>query len=245
MGDACGDEGCKKVIEIVFLDAGETILHAHPSFPELFAQTCERHGHHVDPDEVAPVLFGMVRDMGSVAAEIGVVAPSTSSAGSFALWTHIYRRCLDGLGIDDPVLPEELYKVFSNTATYRLYPDALPAVEALRADGYRIGLISNFEGWLEEMLIELKAGDIFEISVISGLVGVEKPDTRIYEIALEKAGVAPAAAVHVGDSVRLDAEPAAAVGMRAVLLDRSGGGGDGKWPTIGTLEELPSLVTNW
>jgi putative hydrolase of the HAD superfamily len=211
----------------------------------LFSQTCRRHGYEVSPDEVAPVLYGMVRDMGAVAAELGLVAPSTSSAGSYSLWTHIYRRCLDGLGIDDENLPAELYKVFSDIATYRLYSDAIPTIDALRADGYRIGLISNFEGWLEELLVELQLGDIFEVSVISGLVGVEKPDPRIYEIALDKARTAPGAAVHVGDSKRLDAEPAAAVGMRAVLLDRSGEHGDSEWPTIRSLEELPPLVTNW
>ena len=231
------------MIEIVFLDAGETILHPHPSFPELFARTCAEHGYDVSPAEVAPVLYGMVRDMGTVAAEIGVSAPSTTAEGSYALWTHIYRRCLDGLGIPVDRLPDELYNVFSDSATYRLYPDALPAVDRLRAEGYRIGLISNFEGWLEEMLVELQAGDVFEVSVISGLVGGEKPDPRIYEIALERAGVQPDAAVHVGDSIRLDVEPATSVGIKAVLLDRSGAHQESGWPTIGTLEELPAVVS--
>jgi putative hydrolase of the HAD superfamily len=232
------------MIEIVFLDAGETILHPHPSFPELFARTCLEHGYSVSPEEVAPVLYGMVRDMGTVAAEIGVSAPSTTAAGSYALWTHIYRRCLDGLRITDDSLPDELYSVFSDSATYRLYPDALPAVDRLRQKGYRVGLISNFEGWLEEMLVELQAGDVFEVSVISGLVGVEKPDPRIYEIALEQAGVEPQAAAHVGDSVRLDVEPATSVGIKAVLLDRSGTHPDVGWPTIRTLEELPALISD-
>jgi len=231
------------MIEIVFLDAGETILHPHPSFPELFARTCAEHGYDVSPKEVAPVLYGMVRDMGTVAAEIGVPAPSTTAAGSYALWTHIYRRCLDGLGIPVDTLPDELYQVFSDSATYRLYPDALPAVDRLRADGYRVGLISNFEGWLEEMLVELQAGDVFEVSVISGLVGVEKPDPRIYEIALEQAGVQSDVAVHVGDSIRLDAEPATSVGIKAVLLDRSGAHPESGWPTIRSLEELPAVVS--
>jgi len=232
------------MIEIVFLDAGETILHPHPSFPELFARTCAEHGYDVSPEEVAPVLYGMVRDMGTVAAEIGVPAPSTTAAGSYALWTHIYRRCLDGLGIPVDTLPDELYQVFSDSATYRLYPDALPAVDRLRADGYRVGLISNFEGWLEEMLVELQAGDVFEVSVISGLVGVEKPDPRIYEIALELAGVQSDVAVHVGDSIRLDVEPATSVGIKAVLLDRSGAHPESGWPTIRSLEELPAVVSD-
>jgi FMN phosphatase YigB (HAD superfamily) len=56
--------------------------------------------------------------------------------------------------------------------------------------------------------------------VFSGLEGVEKPDTRIYEIALERAGVAPEEVLHTGDSMRKDYVPAKNVGMHALLLDR-------------------------
>ena len=77
-----------------------------------------------------------------------------------------------------------------------------------------MGLISNFESWLEEMLVELEVGHHFEPAIISGIEGVEKPDPTIYEIALEKAGVAPENAVHVGDSPGMDVEPASLVGIR-------------------------------
>lgn len=57
--------------------------------------------------------------------------------------------------------------------------------------------------------------------MFSGLVGVEKPDPKIYEIALEKAGnIAPEETLHIGDSFRKDYLPARSIGMHAVLLDR-------------------------
>jgi putative hydrolase of the HAD superfamily len=232
------------VIDIVFFDAGETILHAHPSFPELFAATCERRGHHVRVDQVEPVLFAMVRNMDRVAEEAGVRGPSLSDDASYRFWTHVYRQALGRLGIDDGTLPDELYKVMSDTATYRLYDDALPAIDRLRQSGRRLGLISNFEGWLEELLLELEVGDVFDVSVISALVGVEKPDARIYELALERAGVPAARALMVGDSLRLDVEPARSVGMKAVLLDRAVKYSNLDCPTVATLEELPALVEN-
>jgi HAD superfamily hydrolase (TIGR01549 family) len=55
--------------------------------------------------------------------------------------------------------------------------------------------------------------------VFSGLEGVEKPDTKIYEIALERGGVAPEEVLHIGDSMRRDYIPAKSVGMHALLLD--------------------------
>ena len=230
------------MIDIVFFDAGETILHPHPSWPELFSATCGRRGVEVAPEEVGPILYGMVRSWGEVTEQAAVSNPSLSEEASYRFWTFVYRSCLDALGVDAPALPDELYKVFSDTATYRLYDDALPAIESLRARGHRIGLISNFEGWLEEILVEQEAGDIFEVSVISGLVGIEKPDVRIFELALEEAGTTPAAAVHVGDSVANDVEPATAAGMRTVLLDRSDGHPEFDGPRIRSLDELPFVI---
>lgn len=57
--------------------------------------------------------------------------------------------------------------------------------------------------------------------MFSGIVGVEKPDPRIFEIALKKAGgIAPEQALHIGDSLRKDYVPARGLGMHALLLDR-------------------------
>jgi putative hydrolase of the HAD superfamily len=232
------------VIKVVFLDAGETILHPHPSFPELFSRTAASRGIDVSPEQVAPVLYGALRNMDRYVTELGLVNPSMSAERSRTLWVHIYERCLVELGIEDGALAGELFAVFSDVSTYRLFPDALPAIRQLRATGYILGLISNFEGWLEDLLIELEVGHVFDVAVISGLEGVEKPDPKIYKIALEKAGVEPKSAVHVGDSLSLDIQPAAQVGMKTVLLDRAGRHPEVDCPTITSLEELPALVAN-
>lgn len=69
--------------------------------------------------------------------------------------------------------------------------------------------------------VMLMQGSEWDFGVFSGLEGVEKPDPRIYEIALERAGnVAPEEVLHVGDSMRKDYLPAKSVGMHALLLDR-------------------------
>lgn len=64
-------------------------------------------------------------------------------------------------------------------------------------------------------------GSEWDFGVFSGLEGVEKPNPRIYEIALQRAGnVAPQEVLHIGDSMRKDYVPAKSVGMHALLLDR-------------------------
>ena len=231
-------------VEIVFLDAGETILYPHPSFSELFARVATEAGREVSPadvDEVrrrlAPHLVDMVEDSG---AEGGI---SLSEKSSRVFWSFLYRRFLEEMAIEDEGLVDALFARFSATSTYRLYDDVLPALRELGEGGYRLGLISNFERWLEEMLVELEVGHIFDVAVISGIEGVEKPDASIYLRALDKAGVSPEASVHVGDSPGLDVEPARSVGMRTVLLDRIGRYEGHEGPRIRSLKELPDLLT--
>jgi putative hydrolase of the HAD superfamily len=230
------------VIEMVFFDAGETILHPHPSFPELFARTCAEHGYTIEPERVRETQSRLGPHLIEIAADSGVEDASLSAEASKEFWTFLYRRLLSELGLDES-LAGELYQVFSDSRSYKLFDDVKPALDRLEQAGYRIGLISNFEGWLEKMLVELEVGHVFEVSVISGVEGVEKPDPRIYEIALTKAAVSPANTVHVGDSVKFDVEPAKSVGMHAVLIDRAGTAGGEGCPTIMSLEELPGVIS--
>lgn len=229
--------------EVVFFDAGETLIHPHPSFAELFADVVTREGHALEPGQVREVQERLAPHLVDIAEDTGVEMPTVSPEGSRAFWGYLYERFLGELGLPR-FLVGTLYGVFSSTATYRLFDDALPTLDRLAAAGYRLGLISNFERWLENILIEQEVGQVFDCVVISGVEGIEKPDPQIYRLALERANVPAVAAVHVGDSVRLDVEPAARVGMTPVLLDRVGRYSSSEFPKIASLEELPPLLAN-
>lgn len=88
----------------------------------------------------------------------------------------------------------------------------------------------------------LTQGSEWDFGVFSGLEGVEKPNPRIYEIALERAGnVAPEEVLHIGDSMRKDYVPAKSVGMHALLLDRFKTSEAEEWRKSGATV-LPDLV---
>lgn len=234
-------------IEIVFLDAGETILYPHPSFSELFARIVTEAGVPASAGDVDSVRRRLAPHLVDMAEDSGVEGgPSLSEESSRIFWTFLYRRFLEELGHPgDEALVDRLFEVFSSTSTYRLYDDVLPALHELTGRGYRLGLISNFERWLEEMLVELEVGHIFDVAVISGIEGVEKPDASIYERALDRAGVEAARAVHVGDSPGLDVVPASSVGIATVLLDRLGRYEDHDGHRISSLKELPDLLSKF
>jgi putative hydrolase of the HAD superfamily len=107
---------------------------------------------------------------------------------------------------------------------FKPYPDAAPALEALRARGLRTICVSNWDYALPEVLQRCGLGGLLDGVVTSAEAGVSKPDPAIFERALSLAGCSAAEAIHVGDSLEEDVEGARAAGLRAVLLARDGGG---------------------
>lgn len=92
-----------------------------------------------------------------------------------------------------------------------------PGSDTLRELRTDLGVISNWGHGLEKSLEPL--GLPLRVVVASADVRLRKPDPAIFHCALEQAGVVPAEAVYVGDSIRLDIEPARAIGMRSILVD--------------------------
>jgi len=217
-------------IRAVLFDAGETLLSPHPSFPELLAQTLRAEGYeHVTPE--------LIRDQVKVVAHLFEEATregrlwSTSAEESWAFWSSLYRALLEAMDVP-----------FTDVGNYRLFDDVVPVLEKLEGAGLELGLISNFEEWLEELLEHLDVTRFFEVRVISGAEGMEKPDPAIFRLALERMGVAPADAAYVGDNVTYDVAPAEALGMTAVLLDRRGRHEDFAGTRISSLDGLPGVL---
>ncbi len=97
------------------------------------------------------------------------------------------------------------------------------AVEGLRRKGVRVAVVSNSDGSVTESLSRAGLADLFEFIIDSHVVGVSKPDPRIFEAALERLGVAASDAWYVGDSVFHDVNGALAASLaEAVLVDPYG-----------------------
>jgi putative hydrolase of the HAD superfamily len=231
--------------DAVLFDAGETLLRPEPSFPQLIVELLRRKGVEVDHDEPAWIeraLGTVFRAMDDLVA--GRAQFSTSAERSRAFWSEIYTRLLAELGVDDSdgALATYLYDEFSKPEHYALFPDALPALRELRALGYTLGIISNFETWLSTLLERLGVLPLMEVVVVSGDEGIEKPDPEIFRRALDRLGLEADRAVYVGDNPRIDVVPARELGMGGILVDRRGvhAGFDGT--RIRSLEQVAAVI---
>lgn len=92
-------------------------------------------------------------------------------------------------------------------------------LEALRARGYRLGVISNADGRVEPLLEAVGLRRHFEFVIDSGKVGVEKPDPRIFRLGCERLGIEPGHVAYVGDIYEIDVVGARSAGMRPLLVD--------------------------
>ena len=123
------------------------------------------------------------------------------------------------------------------------YPDVLPALSALRADGYRLGVVSNWTATLELTLAHVGLAEHFDVVACSALVGAMKPDPRIFQHALSALELEPAGALYVGDHCEVDVLGARDAGMAAVLIVRNETPDVAADPTtIRTLHELRSIL---
>jgi len=105
-------------------------------------------------------------------------------------------------------------------AHLRLPEDTVPTLAALQGR-YSLALVSNFDHppYVHELLQRHDLARYLDPVIISGTVGFEKPDPRIYRLALEALGCTPEEALFIGDTLETDIAGANAVGCRAVLID--------------------------
>jgi putative hydrolase of the HAD superfamily len=200
-------------LDCVLFDAGDTLLAPAPSFQGRFMAVAAEHGLPLEEAAVDAAIADAVR---------AAAWPSdwTDPATQREFWVGFYRQVLTDLGHEGRELADALFEAFSDPAGYQLFDDVRPALDELAARGIKLGVVSNFEPWLEDILDLQGIGDRFAAVAISGKLGVAKPDPEIFKAALTEAGADPEATVHVGDQPVNDVAAARAVGITPVLIDR-------------------------
>jgi len=199
----------------VLLDALGTLVELEPPWDHLAAELG------IEPDE------RLVRTM---RAEMSYYREHSHEGRDAESLADLRHRCAaivsTELGRD--VSAEQLMAAIR----FRAYDDAAPALADLRGIGLRLVCVSNWDVSLPGVLERCGLGALLDAVVTSAEVGARKPDPRIFEVALERVGCRPGEALHVGDTRDEDLAGGRAAGIRALLIDRDGGGDIGSLAAI-------------
>ncbi|MCD6068723.1 MAG: hypothetical protein K0S33_3549 [Bacteroidetes bacterium] len=192
------------MIKALLFDAANTLIYK-PDLLDRIDTVLKKHGYEVNKE--------LLRSRHKLVSEIIHFPDRTDSS----FYEHFNSELLLSLGI----LPDKhlLDDVFS-ACTYlpwHLFEDC-KELNALALPKY---VLSNFNTGLDELMNRLMPG-CFEGYIVSEKEGCRKPDTRFYELAIQKLGVKPGEIAYVGDSLKLDIIPARKCGMNAILIDRFG-----------------------
>lgn len=221
--------------DAILLDALGTLLDLDPPAPRLRAGLREALG-------VEVALADAER---AIRAEIRFYSANLHRGSDAAGLAEVRLDCAalvrEELGLDAGV--DALVPVLLDAIRFTPFPDAPPALRALRAAGERLVVVSNWDVSLHDALAASGLRALVDAALASAEVGSAKPDGAIFARALELAGVQPSAAWHVGDDLGADVEGARRAGVEPVLIDRAGGlDAPAGVRRIASLAELPGLI---
>ena len=229
------------MIKAVLFDLGNTLVQywERPAFPGVLR-------------EAIAEVEAHLRQQGLLRVSPDVVAQRTQEHNHELPGHRVYplaQRLALIFGLDETEASSGLLEVMCRRFTVpifargRLYPDALPVLEALRARGFRTGIVSNTPWgspaalWREQ-ISRFGLRERVDVDVFCDDVGWRKPARQVFEFALDGLGVPASECLFVGDDPRWDLVGPRALGMQAVWIDRLGAVQEAEEVPIRNLSEL-------
>ncbi len=229
----------------ILFDLDDTLLVEEASVDEAFLATCEhaRERYDIDPEELHQSIRRHARELWHAFPTITYCqsAGISSWEGLWARflgdypnmktlrkWAPTYRReawtrALANYGVHDSSLVEHLSATFREERNSRhvLFPETKEVLRELQS-AYRLALVTNgIPDLQQEKLSKSNLTKYFEVVIISGEIGIGKPDPRIFALALDRLDVKPEMAVMVGNSLARDIVGAQQAGIKAIWINRS------------------------
>jgi putative hydrolase of the HAD superfamily len=193
-------------IEAILFDAGQTFL--FPDFPFLKNLLAE---------------YGVTTDIFPLQKGAALAREKTFRYREKENWKDYLTFWMQYAGAPAAAIPEILARILERHKREHLWswpdPTAAEVFARLKNLGYRLGVISNSDGSIERSMNKLGFAPFFDCMIDSHVVGVEKPDPRIFELALQQLGLPAKRCVYVGDNYERDVIGARRAGLTPILID--------------------------
>ena len=218
-------------VKAVFFDVGNTLL--FPNRERIHAPLAER-GFLPDAEHLRDLERRTKNQFDSMM--------TTNGSTDHSFWWMFYSQLLSEIELHEDAVREQLVASIRDSANWdQIRPGT---AEQLRAIGqtYRIAVISNADGHIQDVLRRCGIADCFGTITDSGLVGYEKPRPEIFHQAMASMHAAPQESLYVGDVYSVDYVGATGAGMQAVLMDVPGAYRDKGLPRVEDLQQLQSFL---
>lgn len=210
------------VVQVLSLDAMNTLIKPHVPVSHLYSRFARTHN--ISVDEAA-----LTASFPSVFKSLSVSSPcyGFSKEGPRSWWSSLIVNSFEKAG-SGPISPDvaakisnELYDHYALADAWELVDDEIPSIlSRLRLKGIALCVVSNFDDRLKSILASMGLLDHFQMVVLSGEVGIEKPDRRVFDTVLRHFCLEDSASLlHIGDDLEKDFRAAKAIGARAILFD--------------------------
>src|SRR5258708_23414249 len=166
--------------------------------------------------------------------------PGQSVDGDY--WKMYYTRLLEEFRASEELVAACIASTRRSGHWSRVLPGTRDVLDELRRRGLRLGVISNSDGHIADIIRAVGLGDCFASFTDSGNVKVEKPDPEIFRVALASLDAAPESSVFIGDTYSVDFLSARAPGMQAILMDPASVYGADPHPRVASLPELLRML---
>ncbi len=233
--------------DAILFDMGYTLVDFEPAQEVIVQEALRAIGAERSLDDInaaVQVVFGeFYRD-----AETRTFPASEEYDRQAQAWLGRSMLAQLGLEPDEATLrrySDALESRYSRPGVLRPYPEVVEVLEALRGQGYRLGIISNWSWNLRQRVAQVALEGYFEVVWASAYAGCNKPHPAIFDQALAQMpppALSPGRVLYVGDNYRHDVRGARNAGLDPVLLDRDGAADDPDCPVIDDLWELFDLL---
>jgi putative hydrolase of the HAD superfamily len=223
-------------IETVCLDAGGTLV--WPNWTRVSAALAAE-GVQIDPSALAAADPRVRRSFD----EAHVIAATTDQRRG---WSY-FETILQTAGVAPSEGTERALAALAEyqrtTNLWEVVPAFVPeTLVELRCLGCKLVVVSNANGTVRQAFHRLGLSALVDVVVDSGEEGVEKPDPRLFEIALARVGSTADRALHAGDIYHVDVVGARSAGLDAILVDEANLYADADCRRVASIAELPELV---
>ncbi len=209
--------------QVIFLDGMGTLFDLKYSVGEIYQQLALKYGVKTDAEWLNKAFIDCYKAAPPLAFSEQKLTSITQS--EFIWWKNVVQATFQGVDALDcfsnfTVFFQELYTYFATKEPWYIYPDVIPCLNSWQQKGIELGVISNFDTRLNQILKALDLEHFFMSITISSVAGFAKPDQNIFKIALKKHEFMANQAWHIGDDRSCDYFGAKNAGINAFWLNR-------------------------